>query len=481
MWLLIFTASSVLAADPLVPGFPNPPKRATPQYHEAFMRAEADAPDAARILLGLSQKDMLTATTTWLPRHLSPDLGTATRALLENKDPAVQAAAISGLISQWDDDAGVRSRVGKLLTSSNAAVRGRAAEYFCWMGVPEDYRTLTKCAALEKDRHALAAMTAAAAAIKHRHEVFQAGPAAALAVDTETTTAIYQSLAKALIDHPTRDTRRAVISKLRTVEKFEPITRYSARLEHSERGDALIRLHRLLAGYPPESSPPGTEDPLPAAPPVSRTLIPPVRDYLDAGRKSWGILIEGGADVPFAGKRHVGDDAAWLRDQETVVAIGPGIVRRAETGVQSWGGIVIVEHADGKGGRFCSLYGHLGPLICVKPGQVVAQGEKLGAVGISLTHTNGGYMAHIHFGIHRSAWLLPDKVGEKLVVSGNQGEDLAVTITAVNDLTAEGKRGDGSSIRIPREADWSCGYVKPAEFESSTRRWVDPQEFIRTF
>jgi len=480
-WLLIFTTSSVLAADPLVPGFPDPPKRATPQYREAFMQAEADAPDAARILLGLSQKDMLIATTTWLPRHLSPDLGSVTRALLDNKDPAVQAAAISGLISQWDNDAGVRSRVAKLLTSSSAAVRGRAAEYLCWMGEPEDYRTLTTRAATEKDPHALAAMTAAAAAIKRRHEVFAKGAAAALIVDAETPTSIYQSLAKALTENPTGDTRRAVIARLRTVEKFEPITRYAARLDHSERGDALIRLHRLLAGYPPDSSPPGADDPLPAAPPVCRSLIPPVRDYFDAGRKSWGILIEGSTDVPFAGKRHVGDDAAWLRDQETVVAIGPGIVRRAETGVRSWGGIVIVEHVDPKGGRFCSLYGHLGPLICVKPGQVVAQGEKLGAVGISLTHTNGGYMAHIHFGIHRSAWLQPDKVGEKIVVSGEQGEDQTVTITAVNDLTAEGKRADGSSIRIPRETNWPCGYLKPAEFESSAHRWVNPQEFIRTF
>jgi menaquinone-dependent protoporphyrinogen IX oxidase len=103
------------------------------------MRAEADAPDAARILLGLSQKDMLVAATTWLPRHLSPELGSATRSLLENKDPVVQTAAISGLISQWDDDAKVRSQVGKLLTSSTSAVRGRAAEYLCWMGEPEDF------------------------------------------------------------------------------------------------------------------------------------------------------------------------------------------------------------------------------------------------------------------------------------------------------------------------------------------------------
>ncbi len=88
-------------------------------------------------------------------------------------------------------------------------------------------------------------------------------------------------------------------------------------------------------------------------------------------------------------------------------------------------------------------------------------------------------MAHLHFGIHRSAWMLPDKVGEKLVLPGYQGEDIAVTITAVDDLTAEGRREDGSVVRIPRRADWSCGYLKPAEFASPARRWVDPQEFIR--
>lgn len=478
--LLGSPVSWIHAAGPLVPGFPDPPKRATPEFQEAFMRAEADAPDSARMLMGLSRNDMMHAVTACLPRHFSPDLGPATRVLLDHKDPVVRAAAISGMISQWDDAPASRERITRGLASASAVVRSRTAEYFCWMGLPGDYQALTKAAAGEKDRHALAAMTEAAAAIKRRHKVFAAG-AAATPQDAGEPLAIYQSLAELLEEHPTDGTRRAVIARLKTVEKFEPVTRYAARLDHGDRGDALIRLHRLLAGYGADCDTPGVDDSLLEAPPASPSLIPPVRDYFDAARKSWGFQIEDAAEVPFAGKRHVGDDAAWLRDQETVVAIGPGIVRRAEVGVRSWGGIVIVEHSDRQGKRFCSLYAHLGPMVCVKPGQLVAQGQKLGAVGISLTHANGGYMSHIHFGIHRSAWMQPDKVGEKIVIPGDHGEDSAVTITAVDDLTAEGRRDDGSTVRIPRRADWPCGYLKPAEFESPANRWVDPQRFIREY
>ena len=93
---------------------------------------------------------------------------------------------------------------------------------------------------------------------------------------------------------------------------------------------------------------------------------------------------------------HVGDDAAWQQDHETVVAIGPGIVRSVDLGQKSWGGLVVIEHASAAGGRFCSLHGHLGPLVCVQPGQIVRQGEKVGAIGPSFSHANGGYLAHLH-------------------------------------------------------------------------------------
>jgi hypothetical protein len=93
---------------------------------------------------------------------------------------------------------------------------------------------------------------------------------------------------------------------------------------------------------------------------------------------------------------HVGDDAAWQQDHETVVAIGPGIVRSVDLGQKPWGGLVVIEHASAAGGRFCSLYGHLGPLVSVQPGQIVRQGGKVGAVVPSYSHANGGYLAHLH-------------------------------------------------------------------------------------
>jgi murein DD-endopeptidase MepM/ murein hydrolase activator NlpD len=204
-----------------------------------------------------------------------------------------------------------------------------------------------------------------------------------------------------------------------------------------------------------------------------------VRNYFDATRKSYGLLIQPEAGNPFSGKYHVGDDCAWQQDHETVVAIGHGIVRSVDLGRKSWGGLVIVEHADAGGGRFCSLYGHLGPLVCVQPGQVIRQGQKLGSVGPSYSHANGGYLAHLHFGIHRGAFLLPDRVGA--IIQRGDGPGETATVTAVREETAEIRLADGDSRTIDRRANWTGGYLTPAEFTAKTHGWVEPQEFIRKF
>jgi len=141
----------------------------------------------------------------------------------------------------------------------------------------------------------------------------------------------------------------------------------------------------------------------------------------------------------------------------------------------------VVEHVDAAGARFCSLYGHLGPLMCVHPGQVVRQGDKLGAVGVTYSHANGGYLAHLHFGIHRGAFLLPDRVGAVVPLSEVPGENLTATVTAVHEASVDLRLADGTTRSIERSEDWTCGYLTPAEFASKTHGWVEPMGFIRGF
>ena len=431
-----------------VPGFPTTPARITREYGDAFVLAETDAPNEERMLHAFKHPDMGLAVITFLPRYFSPRLVEPTRKLARNADPVHQAGAISGLISLLDHTPETRIFVRGLLCASSPRVRGRAAEYLCWLGCPADYQALTKSAGDERDVYARAAMVEAAAAIKRRATIFGTGPAATLTPGASPA-ATYQKLAGVLDGQTTESTRLAVMAQLRRTEVFEPITRFSDRLEQGERGEALLRTHRLLAGYPPTSGAPDclTESaPATAAitVPAARSLIAPVRDYSDANRKSYGILISPDGGGSFSGKYHVGDDCAWRCDHETVVAIGNGIVRRVDLGRKSWGGLVVDEHVDAAGARFCSLYGHLGPLVCVCPGQVVRQGDKLGVVGPSYSYANGGYLAHLHFGIHRGAFLLPDQANE-------------------------------------RRGDWTCGYLTPDEFHSPDHGWVDPQEFLRNY
>ena len=467
-----------LEGDSHVPGFPTTPAQVTREYGDAFVLAEADAPNEERMLHAFKHPGMGLAVITFLPRYFSPRLIEPTRKLAHSANPAHQAGAISGLISLLDTAPETRTFVRGLLGAPSPALRGRAAEYLCWLGCAEDYPFLTKVSGAEGDVHARAAMVEAAAAIKHRAAIFGAG-AAATFTPGASPTATYQEMAELLRAQATAATRRATIERLHGTEVFEPITRFSDRLEHGERGAALLRTQRLLAGYPESADAPGHPGGAPAATlPVVRSLIAPLRDYFDARRKSYGSLVSSEPGGSFSGKTHVGDDVAWRKDHETVVAIGHGIVRSVDLGRKSWGGLVVVEHADAKGRRFCSLYGHLGPLVCVRPGEVVRQGQKLGGVGVSYSHANGGYLAHLHFGIHRGAYLLPDRVGALIPLPG---DTTAATVTAVREDSVEVRLADGATRSVERSADWTCGYLTPAAFAANTHGWVEPQEFIRKF
>ena len=63
-----------------------------------------------------------------------------------------------------------------------------------------------------------------------------------------------------------------------------------------------------------------------------------------------------------------------------------------KTGMQSYGVMCRIQHADYKGGELCTRYGHLTEL-CVKRGQQVREGQLIGYSG----STGNCYGAHLHF------------------------------------------------------------------------------------
>ncbi|MCU0782269.1 MAG: M23 family metallopeptidase, partial [Akkermansiaceae bacterium] len=366
-------AEKFLPGESHVPGFPATPAKLTPGYIAAFMAAEVSDPSEQRMLHAFDHPDMGLPLVTFLPRYRSPRLILPLRKLARAAPrPAVQAGAIAGLIGALDDTPETRLLLRGLLRSPHAVVRDRAAEYCRWFGTREDLPFLNRQGAAERDLHARAAMAEAVAAISRRSKLFTEGPSVLKAVEGGPAE-VYRGCADALAPGATCATRASAITRIRGAEVFEPIHRFGDRAHDPARGDALLAAHRLLAGYP--ETPVTREGP--AAPPAATAIVPPVRNYADPSRESYGILIKPELQSPFTGKYHVGDDCAWQLDHETVVAIADGIVRQVDLGLRSWGGLVVIEHRDRRGEPFCSLYGHLGPLVCVQPGDAIKAGRKI--------------------------------------------------------------------------------------------------------
>ena len=73
----------------------------------------------------------------------------------------------------------------------------------------------------------------------------------------------------------------------------------------------------------------------------------------------------------------------------TQTQLWDGVTR---TGMQSYGVMCRIQHADYKGGDLCTRYGHLTEL-CVKRGERVREGQLIGYSGA----TGNCYGAHLHF------------------------------------------------------------------------------------
>lgn len=374
-WLLLLLLGPIaLAADPLAPLAGNDPKAWSAAINalyqevawpEAGPRLQAWAddpreviatlvwsllgnarPDAAVVRRALGRRELRPLAARALPTLQLPELRAGMLEMAQDRDPVVAALAISGLIHLGPDPA-TRLRIRSLLAAPAPEVRARAAEWLRWHGVVEDLPTLRS--RREVDLQVLADVTAATAAIAGR-----------------PTTVELPLPAPPLLHYgdPAPDGAQA-----------------EAEAQGERLRQALVPLH-------------------PAAAQKGR-IVDPVIGFPAERPGSFGRVVPGAG--PMSGLVHAGHDCAWNQPDAPVVAIADGVVRLAKPAVPSFGGLVVVEH-DGPAGPYCSLYGHLGLLLAVREGDRVAGGDLLGAVGRNHSSENGGYVAHLHFGVHAGAF-----------------------------------------------------------------------------
>ena len=377
-----------------------------------------------------------------LPRYQAEIFNPIARRILRDGSAEEKASAVIALVYQMDSSESARALVVRQLPDPSARLRDLAAEYLRWHGTISEIPYLQKQLEKEKDVYTKASIIAAGNAIRNRAKVFHETSNMDQHPWPEDLKEAYSAGLERLNAKPTLASQQAVL-RLLTRQPYEPIYRYVEKwkLRPDTTRQTRLDLISRAFGYPSKQKRSKRKRDAfnrgasLANTPGAKVLMPPLRDYFDSKRESFGRLIPSG-DNPFSNSYHVGDDVAFGRQQLTVVAIGDGLVRKAETGAHSWGGIVIIEHHTPDGMVFCSLYGHLGPLIEVHAGEVVKKGTKLGTLGRDYVFANGGYLTHLHFGIHRGPY------------------------------------------QPKGQSRWISGYLSPDRFEKPNG-WYDPQKFLR--
>ena len=354
-----------------------------------------------RLLRVLTDEKLRGNAVERLSHYLTPEISDKLMPLLDAPEAGLRRRAVVGLIAELAGGDSVRQRVMKLLGDERPDIREIAAEYFLWLGQGDDLAALSKASKEEKDVYVLAALNAALELIATR----------------------------SVVSAVTRD---AALKDLQSGESIEPLFMYQTH-EYEKKLDYLKRAKQLqdFIGSPCRGTRDSSFDGAVEIP-VATKWMPPVLDYFDPRRKSYGVTVKG-EKSSFAGSVHVGDDNSWGNELRTVVAAAPGVVRQAGH-IFSWGFIVIIEHKMPDGSAVCTLYAHLSPALTVKPGDTVKAGQRIGCIGRNHTVDNGGYFAHLHFGVHRGTY------------SGSQ---------------------------------WICGYVGTAKWEHGDHEWVNPQEFLK--
>ncbi|MCM8533422.1 MAG: peptidoglycan DD-metalloendopeptidase family protein [Lentisphaeraceae bacterium] len=395
---------------------------------------EFKKPDFERISKIMKNPRLRLSAGIFLPRYYSSSLTKDTRRLLAVGKEKEIIYALRSLISQSHDNEKVKAYTLKLLKHKSPDVRDIAAEYLRYFASKNDRQTISEYLTKETDIYVKSGLEEAMKAIDNREKLFKEGEFKKVELSNDPESS-YTSLLKTLEENPTKMQRSYTLSLLPKVQPFEPRYTYTGEPLTSEQRLSQLRLKlvRKLAGYPVE-----LETKVTSKRTVAHTVVAPVRNYIDKERDSYGRFIDPKKykDNPFENSHHVGDDVAWTKSFEPVVAMAGGVVKMVMYGGESWGGIIILEHKNPKGEYFCSLYAHLGPLVTVEEGDVVKVGQKLASLGRDYTWESGGYMSHLHFGIHKG----PFGIGH-----------------------------------------WITGYMSKENFGSKKHGWVDPQEFIPSY
>ena len=147
-----------------------------------------------------------------------------------------------------------------------------------------------------------------------------------------------------------------------------------------------------------------------------------------------------------AGGNHAGEDMAWFREGASMFAIANGIVRIVQGAGGDWGFLIGIEHRLPNGEYLMSVYGHAGWDIRVKPGEIVRKGQMIATVGLSCAVENGGYGAHLHFGISQGPFRRP----------------LGARKGGLVDLDIEGKPHKGRILRLAYDPSRKDNYGFPA-------------------
>lgn len=94
---------------------------------------------------------------------------------------------------------------------------------------------------------------------------------------------------------------------------------------------------------------------------------------------------------------HIGLDL-FMQPGSPVYAPLDGVVHSAvdHSGDKDYGPTILLEH-DADGVSFYTLYGHLGPLTDIEPGQKISKGQQIGTMGDY--PQNGNWTPHLHFQI----------------------------------------------------------------------------------
>lgn len=420
----------------------------------ALQHLEAQEPDAGRMRKALQDPRIGEWLWKYLPRYQGAEYADGTRALLEYSiapercDARVAAGALAGLLAQNDRRPETRACVRALLAHEAPRLREGAAEFLAWHGERADAEALARAAGCERDLHARAAMQAAGASIDRR--------------ETFGDTAAFKQFA--------------------AVEPSEPYWNYRGKPPEPAFAASRAARQALLArafALPSQAAGSVAHATEPFKSAVARRLVTPVREYLDPGRTSFA-LISDSRNTGFRGMIHVGDDVGWFSDYGVVVACADGQVRQACC-ESTWGWLVVLEHATPGGDRFCSVYAHLSPFLTVRAGDLVQAGQRIGSIGRSFAWENGGYAAHLHFGLHHGPYIQCYKPDAPIDVRF-EGYNYTGRVVRSDSENTEAVIITWDGLRhVTQPTSWLRGYVSMKQWNAARHRWLDPQQVLKQY